>query len=242
VDCQDVREAISAMLDGEPPGADQELVEDHLAGCAECRRWRERAHEVTRRARLVAAGPVRGPSAALVRELASEAPASDPLPPARVALVGVGVAQLVATAPALVFGTDHDAPLHVAHEMGSFDVALAIGFLAAAWRPVYAAGMRPLVGAAALLLAVTAVIDVLAARTTLVGETPHLLAVAGWLLLGRLAAFAPSPGRRAARGPRRPALADLSASAPSEEDRFGQATRRAPGQTGAADARRAAHG
>ena len=95
----------------------------------------------------------------------------------------LALGQIAITIPALVFGTAHDAPIHVAHEMGSFDLAIAAGFLVAAWRPRRANGMRVLVGVAALLLLVTAVIDLAAGRTTLLDEAPHLLTIAGWLLL-----------------------------------------------------------
>jgi hypothetical protein len=111
----------------------------------------------------------------------------------RAALVVVALAQLAwVTLPALVLGSDHDAPIHVSHEMGSFDLALAVGFLVAAWRPARAQGMRALVGAAALLLVMTAIIDLAAGRTTLSDEAPHLLAVAGWLLVRHLASLTPS--------------------------------------------------
>ena len=67
-------------------------------------------------------------------------------------------------------------------------VALAVGFLMAAWRPALASGMRTVVGAAAVLLVVTAAIDLIAGRTGAGDEAPDVLAVAGWLLLCRVAA------------------------------------------------------
>lgn len=112
----------------------------------------------------------------------------------RGALAAVALAQLVwVTVPALLFG-DRGAPIHVSHEMGSFDMALAVGFLVAAWRPARAQGMRVLVGAVALFLVLTAAMDLATGRTSMTDEAPHLLAVAGWLLLRRLAALAPSSG------------------------------------------------
>jgi len=237
MDCETAREAISALLDGEPPGLDPSLIDEHLAACPECRRWRERAHEITRRTRLAAAGPVPAPSEVLLRALAPAAPGVDGLPPARAGLAATGLVQLVATAPALVLGSDHDAPVHVAHEMGSFDVALAVGFIVAAWRPAHARGMRPLVGVTALLLAVTAVVDMIAGRTTLAGETPHLFAIVGWLLLGRLAALAPPDDQQAAPRPRIDAPRG-AAPGHAEASSYAQAPRRA----GEADVRRAAHG
>ena len=141
----------------------------------------------------------------------------------RGALALVAVGQLVVTIPPLLFGTDHEAPMHVAHELGAFDMALAVGFLVAVLRPSRAQGMRTLVGCAALLLVVTAAIDLLTGRTTPSDELPHLLAVAGWLLLRRVAALAPPnaeepaltlgvPARYATRVLRRSARDDESIS------------------------------
>jgi predicted anti-sigma-YlaC factor YlaD len=193
MDCTTAREAISARLDGEPSDVEPDLLEAHLAGCPACRAWREQAHQITRRARLVPAR-ASSPSEALLAAVAAthRGPAwwrSTAL--IRGGLVTVALAQIAVTVPALIFGTDRDAPIHVAHEMGSFDMALAVGFLAAAWAPTRAQGMRTLVGAAALLLVVTATIDLIAGRTSLSDEAPHLLTVAGWLLLRRLALLAP---------------------------------------------------
>jgi predicted anti-sigma-YlaC factor YlaD len=194
MNCGLAREAISALLDGESSPLEPAQLEAHLAGCAACRSWRERAHAVTRRARLAAAAPAPLPDSALL----SAMQASDrrrswwrSLAAVRVALVLVALAQLAFSLPDLLSGSYRGAPIHVAHEMGALDMALAVGLLVAAWRPVRAQGMRALVGCAALLLALTALIDLLDGRTSLSDEAPHLLVVAGWLLLRRGATLAP---------------------------------------------------
>ena len=195
MDCAFAREAISAILDGEDPGTDPAGVDRHLAGCAECRAWRDAAHEVTRRVRLTVAQP----AARRSREVAAAVGASQrrwrirAVPLYRIGLVAVAAAQLAITVPCLLFGQDRSAPVHVAHEVGSFGAAMAVGFLVVAWRPGRALGMRALVGAASLLLVATAVIDLVRGRTTAADEAPHLLAVAGWLLICGLAATTP-PG------------------------------------------------
>jgi predicted anti-sigma-YlaC factor YlaD len=89
--------------------------------------------------------------------------------------------------PVLLFGHDHTAPIHVAHEVGSFDAALAIGLLLAAIRPRLAAGMLPLVAAITGLLLLTAASDVVTGRTLATNEAPHLLDLIGLLLITRLA-------------------------------------------------------
>jgi predicted anti-sigma-YlaC factor YlaD len=190
MDCESAREAISASLDGELGAEEARFLEGHLRVCAECRRWREDAYELTRRVRLsvVTDAPAPDPGLGAAATAARyERPQPRAVLLARVGLVLLALGQIAITIPALVFGTDHDAPIHVAHEMGSFDLAIAVGFLVAAWRPQRAKGMHVLVGVAAVLLFVTALIDLAAGRTTPLDEAPHLLTVAGWLLLELLA-------------------------------------------------------
>jgi predicted anti-sigma-YlaC factor YlaD len=236
VNCDIAREAISALLDGEVTRVHLRVLDDHLAACAECRRWQALAHEVTRNVRLEPARPVTVRSDVLVGSvLARSRPPRRPTPLtwARVALVAVAVAQAAITAPLLIYGRDHAAPMHVAHEEGAFAMALALGFLVAAWRPDRAKGMRTVVGATAALLVVTAVADLAGGRTGIGDEAPHLLAVVGWLLLAYIAAATPSttfdpswslkPVLRAVTGRRVPVTSDVDG---------GTAPRRsAPGRT-----------
>ena len=49
--CDAVRVALSALLDGEPPGADPAELTAHLVACPACRDWRARAEMVTRTVR-----------------------------------------------------------------------------------------------------------------------------------------------------------------------------------------------
>ena len=67
--------------------------------------------------------------------------------PARWALFVVALTQLVLAAPALLLGEDAGATVHVARELGSFDVALAVGLLVAAWQPARAWGLLPVIAA-----------------------------------------------------------------------------------------------
>ena len=123
--------------------------------------------------------------------LVQDLPRWQTLTAVRIGLLLAALAQAVVSFPVLVLGSDRDAPLHVAHEMGSFDLALAAGFLVAAWRPVRAQGMRALVGVAVLLLLLTAAIDLIAGRTTLSDELPHVIPLLGWALLVRTSMLLP---------------------------------------------------
>ena len=200
--CETAREAISALLDDEDSGVDPGELTQHLAGCIDCRTWQTWAHEVTRNARLEPARAVTVPPDELVGlVLAHSRPPRRPalVTVVRGGLIAVAAAQVFFTVPNLLSGHDHTAPEHIAHEIGAFAMALAIGFVVAAWKPDRAHGMHALVGAVAVLLVVTSTVDLVNGHTDLGDEAPHLLAVAGWLLLVSLARATPSttldPGR-----------------------------------------------
>lgn len=186
--CEKAREATSAQLDGADPAVSPSDLRGHLETCVACQEWRSAASAATRRARLAA----RPDAPDRAEDIAAAVLAAGPPPPprrwrARTGLAVVAAAQLAVTIPALVLGHDHSTPMHVAHELGSFDLALAVGFLVAAFRPARAAGMAPLVGVAALALVATAGIDLAAGRTEVSDEAPHLLAVSGCVLLWLIA-------------------------------------------------------
>ena len=50
--CDRLREAISARIDGENHQLPEGTLDAHLGVCGGCRAWQQRAHAVTRRARL----------------------------------------------------------------------------------------------------------------------------------------------------------------------------------------------
>jgi hypothetical protein len=128
-------------------------------------------------AAIVAAAPAMAPSR-LQAWMAS---------PWRVGLVGVALVQLAIAVPALILESDPLPPTHLAHELSAVDLALAVGFLAAAARPARAWGMLPLVAAVVACLFVTAGIDVADGRVAASGEVSHVLEVLGLLFLWRLA-------------------------------------------------------
>ena len=216
MNCDQVREAVSADLDGEGPALPAEAIQAHLAGCAACRAWREQAHAVTRRARL--GGHV------LDHDLTASVLTAAGGPPdrsrswsraRRAGLVAVALAQFAITVPLLVLGHDHDAAAHAAHELGSFDLALAIAFAVGAIRPALSAGLAWPSGIAAAGLAVTAIADVIGGQTFGADEAQHLIAVAGAALLLRQA-FAGRTEHAPATLPRRPDGKPLTLLASSE--------------------------
>jgi predicted anti-sigma-YlaC factor YlaD len=189
VKCERIREAMSSRLDGEPTGMPDSMIDEHLTRCEECTRWQRQAAALT----ALVAEPVDAPdlvASALTAVRAEEARRGARRRRAiltRSALALIAVTQLALSVPGLILGHDHTAPIHVAHEVGSFEAALALGLLLATVWPRLAAGMLPLVAAITGLLLLTAGSDVAAGRTTAAIEWPHLLDLAGLLLLIRLA-------------------------------------------------------
>ena len=183
MECDRAREAVSARIDGEDPGVPEGALEAHLAGCEACRGWQQRAHVMTRRARL--GGPF------LDRDLTGQVLAAIPPVPARrrlrlalrMALLAAALGQLAVTVPLLILGHDHEAGTHAAHELGSFDLALAIAFAVGAIRPALSAGLAWTCGIAAAGLAGTAIADLIGGQTIGTDEAQHLIAVAGAVLL-----------------------------------------------------------
>ena len=186
--CERVREELSVRLDGEPSTLAENEISGHLNGCAGCTSWLQAAQQL--RALPTPAAPDLTASilTAVRADEASRGVQRTRALSTRWALAVLSIVQLAISGPVLLFGHDHTAPIHVAHEVGSFDAALAIGLLLAALKPRLAAGMLPLVAAITGLLLITAASDVVTGRTLATSEAPHLLDVFGMLLMARLAA------------------------------------------------------
>jgi predicted anti-sigma-YlaC factor YlaD len=180
--CDEAHTAISARIDGEDPGCQAGALEEHLARCGACEDWQQRAYTLTRRARLG--------GTFLDHDLSEDVLAALPSPPrkrsqliVRAALIAVALAQLAVTVPLLVLGHDHEAGVHAAHELGSFDLALAVAFVVGAIRPALSAGLAWPCGVAAGALVATAIADLISGQTIGADEAQHLIALAGAALL-----------------------------------------------------------
>lgn len=66
MDCDHIREALSARLDGEDPGADPEVLDRHLGGCAACTDWSQDLQVLHRLVRVRPAEAVPDLTAAIV--------------------------------------------------------------------------------------------------------------------------------------------------------------------------------
>ncbi|MEN3263214.1 MAG: hypothetical protein V7646_108 [Pseudonocardia sp.] len=195
--CEIARDVLSAWLDGEQsvPGRDE--VNAHVAGCGGCRSWQEGAHRLARQVWLKPARPRSDDTARILKAVIDEQAARRAVRRGprlvRVGLAVVALAQFVITIPALVLGdAGIGVPPHASHELGAFNLALAVGFAVAALRPVHARGMRPLVGIATACLIVLAGVDTANGQTTLLAEVPHVIAVIGLVLLMLVAERSPA--------------------------------------------------
>lgn len=113
----------------------------------------------------------------------------------RFGLLWVALVQLILAVPALFLGDDHGANLHVAHEIGSWDAALAVALLWVAIQPRRVAGLLPFAAALAAGLVVTALVDIVNGHTPALGEVTHLLTLVGVGLLWLLSRATPPSGR-----------------------------------------------
>ena len=186
--CEDCRDAASARLDAEalPAGLTDDDVDDHLLGCAECRAWVVRATALHRAVRVRTAPPVADRTDAILAAVPVTARPRPVREGVRYALLAIGLSQLVLALPALVLAEDAQAPVHVAREMGAFELALGVGLLATAWRPRLAAGLLPFAGALAGAMLLTAGIDVVQGQAVALTEAHHVLDLVGVALLALL--------------------------------------------------------
>lgn len=183
--CQDIQEAISARLDTEAADMDDATIDDHLSVCSDCRAFEHHAGALAREMRVRAADHVPD----LTGSIMAAAPATRRAWP-RYVLLWLGLTQLVLAVPALA-GDGRGASAHVARELGSWDVALAVGLLVAFWQPRRAAGLLPFALALAGATVLTATIDIVTGRAPLSSELLHAVDVVSVAALW-LTARAPS--------------------------------------------------
>lgn len=183
--CDDAFDALSAWLDGELEATREQALHAHLSGCERCQAIEARLQALHRMTRLHPAEPVPDLTTAVLARVHPPRPGRRHW--VRFALAWLALTEIVLGLPALVLGSDPGASVHVARHVGSLTVAMAVGLLYAAWRPVRAYGLLPVVGSLALMSFVTAVVDALDGEVTALAEAHHVLELAGLVLLWQLA-------------------------------------------------------
>jgi predicted anti-sigma-YlaC factor YlaD len=194
--CDEIREAISAAADGEATSLERSMIDAHIVRCVGCAAFAGSVEQLDRRLRIRPAEAVPDLSAPILMTRAPK-PGREW---ARYLLLWVALTELVLAVPALL-GASRNASVHAAHELGSWEAALAVGLLVAAWQPRRAAGLLPFALALAGAMVATATFDIVTGHAPAAGEAQHILDLLGvgalWLLTR---SAIPSSGPRLQRG------------------------------------------
>jgi predicted anti-sigma-YlaC factor YlaD len=186
MNCTHIRQAISARLDGEPLGIDPDVLDAHLASCADCRAFAVAVGDLHGAMRLAPAPEIPDLTPGILAAIGAESTRDDTQLALRWILAILALVQIAIAVPALILGSDAGLPVHTARHLGSFDVALAVGFLFAAWRPSRIPGLLPVVVALVACLVGSSMLDVIAGNTAALSEAHHVTDFAGlvvvWLL------------------------------------------------------------
>ncbi|MFJ8579298.1 zf-HC2 domain-containing protein [Micromonospora sp. NPDC093277] len=217
--CEQWREVLSALLDGEETATERVAAEAHLSGCGGCRAWYDGAAAVTRRARL----SVTVADDDLTDVILAALPEPDPAPrrrtritlTLRVVLGLIGALQIIlgltqigqgatgvhahAAAGALASG-------HLWHESAAWNVAVGAGFLFVATRRTPPTGLVPMLSAFVGTLVLLSVNDLTTGRVETTRLVSHGFLLAGYALVVALSRPRLRPGGPAHRerpeGPR----------------------------------------
>ncbi|MBU2667778.1 zf-HC2 domain-containing protein [Actinoplanes bogorensis] len=242
--CERWREMLSAQLDGEDDPAERPAVDAHLAECAGCREWLDRAASVNRltstsmtappdlTAAILAALPTRdavlpgvGDRAEGWRGRLRRFPVAIVL---TVALAVVGAVQLILGLNQIGGGvvgahvhTGLDAtPGHLWHESAAWNVAVGAGYLFIALRRTRPSGLVPMLTAFVGMLLLLSVNDLTAARVDATRLISHGFVILGYLLIVALSRIpggfvSTPPGARSSGGAWRAAFGETEEDEPA---------------------------
>lgn len=206
---------LSAQLDGEDDPAGRARVDEHLAGCAGCREWLDRAATVNRLTRTGV-----GVAPDLSESILAALPATPEKPRRRfplaaalyVVLAAVGAVQLILGLGQVGGGvagthvhTGLDAtPGHLWHESAAWNVAVGAGYLFIALRRNRPTGLVPMLTAFVGMLLLLSVNDLTGDRVDGTRLVSHGFVILGYLLIVALSrmpgGFAAPPGARVEGG------------------------------------------
>lgn len=195
-----MQEAVSADLDGEEHPFDRSTVEGHLIRCVDCRSFLSEATALHRATRIRSAEPVPDLTMSIVAAVGPVRPRSGPHW-SRYVLGTVAVTELLLAIPVvfLDIGADPDA-IHPIREMGTADLAVAVGLLVAALQPWRASALLPFASALGFAIAATSSFDLVRGDTDLGAEAHHILELVGVAALVVLQRRTDRPPDRTASG------------------------------------------
>jgi hypothetical protein len=186
-DCNTARAWFSEARDGE--AAQDEHLDQHIAGCPDCARWAAAFDQLNRTVRLRSPRPS---TEARARILTTARTTSllerDRVASLILAVAALGMVVAFALATAGIFGHSHLGTPE-GRDSEALMISLAGGYALAAWRPArLALGLLPVALLAALVTIVTSAVALWAGDTTLVSELTHvplLLGAAGTMRAAR---------------------------------------------------------
>ncbi|HEX5497270.1 MAG TPA: hypothetical protein VFX70_22130 [Mycobacteriales bacterium] len=188
MDCTQYRDELSARMDGESLHVRPGALDAHVAACRGCASWLRNAEQVTRLVRVGPAGTLRDRTGEILAGVPSARPRGRTLGLVlRMMLAAVALAQATLAYPDLILGQDSmSSPLHVAHETGAWNAALAVAFLWAALRPRSASGLLPMLAAFVAMVLAVSLTDLASEEVHLERVSTHLLTTFGLLLMAVL--------------------------------------------------------
>jgi predicted anti-sigma-YlaC factor YlaD len=186
VTCEPWQAAISARIDGEDVEVEPRLLDAHLAGCPDCRRF-EAVAEATRRGARVQPAQAMPDMARPLVKLNAMADRAASWSIVRVLLAVVALDVMFFALEALVLADETDATAHAARHLGAFSFAYGVGLVVVVVRPARARTMLPVAAVLAGALFITAIIDLWNGAVPLTGEATHLPELISVLLIWMLA-------------------------------------------------------
>jgi predicted anti-sigma-YlaC factor YlaD len=146
MDCSEIRDAVSAGLDGETAPLPREVVQVHVRLCSACRDWSAAVAELQRGLR-VGTAPVEIDRTDSILRAIDRRPGhqarSEHLALWRLVASLVALVQMAGAIP-LLLGHGDEMHGHFARHLGVFAAALAVGLLMAAYRPDRARALLPI--------------------------------------------------------------------------------------------------
>jgi predicted anti-sigma-YlaC factor YlaD len=192
--CAEVRELLSARLDGEDTPGEAALADAHLTGCAECAAWFETAARVTR---LVRTGVVAEPDPApdgLLETVLAAAPGRGWARTGRwlraaLGVLGfgqflIGIGQIASLRMSAGIGSAGGMTSdHLLHESAAWNVAIGAGYVWIATRRGRPSGVLPILTAFVGVLLLLSISDLLSGEVVAANLLTHLFVVIGYVIL-----------------------------------------------------------
>jgi predicted anti-sigma-YlaC factor YlaD len=190
--CEQIREIISARLDGEDLPGESATADAHLAGCAACRKWLDDAAAVTRLARIGVAPPTLGVPD-MVLDAAPRRGRARLVTGLRWLLGLLGAGQMLAAVaqvalPAMtgmaMTGHAEGASLdHLIHETAAWNLGVGAAFVFIAIRRTRPAGVVPILTAFVAALSLLSLDDLLSGAVAWSRLASHTLVLAGYAIV-----------------------------------------------------------